>query len=64
MSVNHIISEICNSKIGEVILIGDNTTMLDYGHRFMESLHAMDNRSQTQTRASSPCYLHRVLECS
>ena len=32
ISFDHIISEICNSLIGEVILIGDNTTLLDYGH--------------------------------
>ena len=30
MSIDHIISEICNSRIGEVILIDDNTTLLDY----------------------------------
>ena len=27
MSIDHIINDICNSMIGEVILIGDNTTM-------------------------------------
>ena len=32
MSFDHIISEICNSRIEEVILIGDNTTLLYYGH--------------------------------
>ena len=32
MLVDHIISGICNSIIREVILIGDNTTLLDYGH--------------------------------
>ena len=32
MSVNHIISGIYNSRIGAVILIDDNTTLLDYGH--------------------------------
>ena len=32
MSVDHIISGICNSMIEKVILIGDNTTLLDYGH--------------------------------
>ena len=46
MSIDHIISGICNSRIGEVILIGYNTTLLDYGHRFMGSLHIMDSRSQ------------------
>ena len=39
-----------------LILIGDNTTLLDYEHQFMRSLHVMDSRSQTQ--ASSRCYLH------
>ena len=43
MLVDHIISEIYNSMIWEVILIGDSTTLLDYGHKFKESLHAMDN---------------------
>ena len=32
MSFDHIISEIYDSKIEEVILIGDNTTLLNYGH--------------------------------
>ena len=30
MSIDHIISEICNSRIEEVILIGDSTTLLNY----------------------------------
>ena len=30
MSFEHIISEIYNSRIGEVILINDNITLLDY----------------------------------
>ena len=30
-----------------MILIGDNTTLLDYGHQFMESLHVVDSKSQT-----------------
>ena len=47
MSVDHIISEICNSRIGEVILISDNTTLLDYEHQFMGSLHAVGSRSRT-----------------
>ena len=38
-----------NSRIWEVILIGDRTTLLDYGHRFMGSLHAVDSRSRTWT---------------
>ena len=32
MSIDHIISGIHNSRIGEVIFIRDNTTLLDYGH--------------------------------
>ena len=39
---------IYNLKIGEVILIGDNTILLDYGYRFIRSLHALDSRLQTQ----------------
>ena len=35
MSIDHIISGIYNSSIREVILIGDGTTLLDYGHQFM-----------------------------
>ena len=61
MSIDNIISEICNSIIKEVILIGDSTTLLDYRYQFMESLHVVDSRSQTQT--SSRCYLYRVLKC-
>ena len=30
MSIDHIISEIYNSKIWKVILIGDNIILLDY----------------------------------
>ena len=45
MSVDHIISEICNSRI---ILIGDSTTLLDYEHQFMGSMHEGDSMSQTQ----------------
>ena len=62
MLVDHIISRICNSRIRDVILIGDNTTLLDYEHQFMGSLHEVDSRPQTQ--ALSCCYLHRVLEYS
>ena len=62
MSIDHIISGICNSRIGEVILIGDNIVLLDYGHQFIGNLHAMDSRSPTQTL--SLCYLHKILECS
>ena len=32
MPIDHIISEIYNSRIKEVILIGDDTTLLDYIH--------------------------------
>ena len=52
MSIDHIISEIYNLRIGEVTLIGDNTTLLDYRHQFMGSLHAMDSRSRTPSFVS------------
>ena len=55
MSIDHIISEIYNSIIEKVILIGDNTILLDYKHQFMGSLLVMDSKSWT--RASSHCYL-------
>ena len=45
MSIDHIISGISNSRIKMVILIGDNTTLLDQVHQFMKSLHSMDSRS-------------------
>ena len=61
-SIDHIISEICNSSIGKVILIGDKTTLLDYKHQIIESLYVVDSKSQT--RASSRWFLHRVLEYS
>ena len=48
MSIDHIISGICNSRIEEVILIGDSTALLDYRHQFMESLHIVDSMSQTR----------------
>ena len=35
MSIDYIIGEIYNSRILEVILIGDNTTLLDYEHQFI-----------------------------
>ena len=54
MSIDHIISEIYNSRTGKVILIGNNTSLLDYGHQFMESLHIMNSKLRTQ--ASSHCY--------
>ena len=44
MSIGLIISEICNLKIKEVILIGNNTTLLDYEHQFMGSLHVVNSR--------------------
>ena len=40
MSIDHIISGICNLRIGEVILIGDNTILLNYRHLFMGSLRS------------------------
>ena len=43
MSIDYIISEICNSRIREVILIGDNTTLLDYEYQFMGSLHIVNS---------------------
>ena len=48
MSIDHRISGICNLRIGEVILISDNTTLLGYGYQFIGSLHVVDNRSQTE----------------
>ena len=42
MLVNHIISGICKSRIEEVILIDDNTTLLNYEHQFIGSLHTVD----------------------
>ena len=44
MSIGLIISEICDLKIKEVILIGNNTTLLDYEHQFMGSLHVVNSR--------------------
>ena len=60
MSIDHIINEIYNSNIREVILIGDSTILLNYGHQFMGSLHVVDSRSQTQ--GTSHCYLYKVLK--
>ena len=48
MSIDYIIRSICDSRIREVILIGDNTTLLDYKHRFMRNLHAADSKAWTQ----------------
>ena len=47
MLIDNIISGICNSRIRNVILIGDITTLLDYEHQFMGSLNVVDSRSQT-----------------
>ena len=47
MLVDHIISWICNPMILEIILIGDNTTLLDYGYQFMRVMHAVDSKLQT-----------------
>ena len=60
MSIDHIIRKIYNSKIKEVILIDDNTTLLNHKHQFIGSLHGVDGRLKTQ--ALSHYYLHRVLE--
>ena len=63
MSFDYIISEICNLRIGEAILIGDNTTLLDYGHQFIGMLYVVDSRPQTHHLVSHRI-IHRVLECS
>ena len=60
MSIDHTINEIYNSNIREVILIGDSTILLNYGHQFMGSLHVVDSRLQTQ--GTSHCYLYKVLK--
>ena len=60
MSIDHMISEICNFKIEEVILIGDITILIDYKYQFMGNLHA----SRSHTQALSRYYLHRILECN
>ena len=39
--------DICNSKIWEVIFIGDNTSLLYYKQQFIGSLHVVDSRSRT-----------------
>ena len=44
MSIDHI-KGIYNSKIGEIILISDNTTLLDYNHLFIKSLHVVNSRT-------------------
>ena len=45
MSIDQIISGIYISRIKEVILIYDNTTLLNYEHQFIENLHEVDSRS-------------------
>ena len=60
--MDHTISRIYNLRIRELILIGNNTILLDYGHQFMESLYVVDSRSRTPVL--SYCYLHRILECN
>ena len=62
MLIGYIIRRIYNLKIGEVILIGNNITLLDYEHQFMGSLYVMDNRSQI--RVLFRYYICRVLEYS
>ena len=47
MLVDHITSGICNLRIGDVILISEKTTLLDYGHLSMGSLYAMASKSRT-----------------
>ena len=47
MSIDHIISGICNYRIQETIMIGDNTTLLNYKHQLMGSLYVVDSVSQT-----------------
>ena len=59
MSINYIISETRNSRIGQIILIGDRTTLLDYD---TSSWNFAYNGYWLQTRTSFCCYLHRVLE--
>ena len=45
MLIDHIKSGIYYSRIKEVLLIGDNTTLLAYEHQFIGSLHTVDIRS-------------------
>ena len=60
--IHYIISGISNSRIRRVILIDDNTTLLDYKYQFIWTLYVVDNRSWTWVL--SCCYLHRVLKCN
>ena len=43
MLIDHIISRMSKRRIREAILIGDNATLLDYGHLFMRSMHTVDS---------------------
>ena len=63
MSIDHIISEIYNSRIGKLILIGDNITLLDYRHQFMEGLHVVEVGHGPEHLVSR-CNIHRVLDFS
>ena len=45
MSIDHIISGICNLKIEKVISICDNTSLLDYEHQFIGGLNVMDSKA-------------------
>ena len=45
MPIDHIMSEVCYSRIEKVILISDNTISLDYELQFIGSLHAVDSMS-------------------
>ena len=47
MSIDHIVRRSC-VRIKEVILIGDNTTLLDYGHQFIRVLHVVGSRVWTR----------------
>ena len=45
MSIDCIIRRICNLRIENVILIGDSTTLLEYGYQFMGGLHIVDSKT-------------------
>ena len=47
MSIDHIVRRSC-VRIKEVILIGDNTTLLNYGHQFIRVLHVVGSRAWTR----------------
>ena len=48
MPIDHIRSRIYNLRMREVILISDSTTLLDYRHKCMGSLHIVNSRSRTR----------------